>query len=111
MRGTAPAGTRRTACARRPARRPHPEEQFGIPAWRHHGTFAALELEKAGNPTPALERTEDLALLIVQRSAPVAHQCPTGMGSNNRAPGVHTVLQRHAGSEALRIARFDPVLW
>ena len=87
------------------------EEQFRIPAWRHHGTFAALEVEKAGNPTPVLERTEDLALLIVQRSAPVAHQGPTGMGSNNHAPGVHTVLQRHAGSEALRIARLDPVLW
>jgi hypothetical protein len=41
------------------------EEQFRKPAWRHHGAFAALAVEKAGNPTPTLERNENRALLIV----------------------------------------------
>jgi hypothetical protein len=50
------------------------EEQFCVTARRHHGTSPALKFQETGNPTPARVLANDLALLIVHRPAPVAHE-------------------------------------
>jgi len=83
-------GTRSVACGK--GHGLVQEEKLRVTARRHHQTPQALELEEASDPTPAFELADDLAFLIVNRPAPVAHQRSTGGGAKNHAAGVHTVL-------------------
>jgi hypothetical protein len=68
------------------------EEQLCVMPRRHHGASPASKFQEAGNPTPARVLANDLAFLIVQRPAPVAHERSTGRRGKNRPAGLDTIL-------------------
>jgi hypothetical protein len=49
------------------------EEQLGVTARRHHGTAPTSEFQETSDPTPTGILPDNLAILIVKRSAPIAH--------------------------------------
>jgi hypothetical protein len=77
------------------------EEEFRVESGRHHLPPAALEIQKADDPTLTLEQTNDLATVIVQRPSTISHESSTRRSSENRSVGVDTVLQRHPEGSSL----------
>jgi hypothetical protein len=68
------------------------EEQLCVMPRRHHGASPASNFQEASNPTPARVLADDFAFLIVERSAPVAHERSTGGRGKNCPAGLDTVL-------------------
>jgi hypothetical protein len=53
------------------------EKQLCVLTWRHDRAFSTLEVQKANNPSFALELASNLPAVIMQASA-ISHECPAG---------------------------------
>src|SRR5579871_2933056 len=68
------------------------KEQLGVTARRHHDAPAPLEFQNAADPLAALVRSDDLAMLIVDRAPTVAEERAAGGGAKEFAERIHTIL-------------------
>lgn len=68
------------------------KKQLRIAAGSHHGTAPSLELQEACDPAMADVLTHNFAPVVVQRSAPVAHERPPGRRTENHTKRIDTIL-------------------
>jgi hypothetical protein len=75
------------------------EKQLRVAPFGHDDPVSSPELQNTGDPSPALETADDLAVAVVQGAASVAHHGSASGSAEKFTEWIDSVLKRHSASK------------